>query len=84
MVGVAVASGTMVGGLITQTLGCIGSLVERSIGVIATMLVPQKLSESFGPETRTRPGCVGLVSLGVLSRFWGLVRAADTGWTGKP
>jgi len=80
--GLAVASGPMVGGLITQTLGWHWIFwVNVPIGVIATMLVPQKLSESFGPRTRIDLAGVGLVSLGALSLVWGLVRAADTGWT---
>src|SRR3989449_7645940 len=80
--GLAVASGPMVGGLITQTLGWHWIFwVNVPIGVIATMLVRQKLSESFGPRTRIDLAGVGLVSLGALSLVWGLVRAADTGWT---
>ncbi len=51
------------------------------IGVIAIVLVPQKLSESFGPRTRIDLAGVGLVSLGALSLVWGLVRAADSGWS---
>src|SRR5204862_5165886 len=52
-----------------------------AIGVIATLLVPHKLSESCGPRTRIDLAGVGLVSLGALSLVWGLVRAADTGWS---
>ena len=80
--GLAVASGPIVGGLITQTLGWHWIFwVNVPIGVMATLLVPQKLSESFGPRTRIDLAGVGLVSLGALSLVWGLVRAADTGWT---
>src|SRR6266478_6152919 len=80
--GLAVASGPIVGGLITQTLGWHWIFwVNVPIGVIATMLVRQKLSESFGPRTRIDLAGVGLVSLGALSLVWGLVRAAATGWT---
>src|SRR5260221_5543277 len=80
--GLAVASGPMVGGLITQTLGWHWIFwVNVPIGVIATMLVRQKLSESFGPRTRMDLAGVGLVSLGALSLVWGLGRAADTGWS---
>src|SRR5258707_1254518 len=80
--GLAVASGPLVGGLITQTLGWHWIFwVNVPIGVMATMLVRQKLSESFGPRTRIDLAGVGLVSLGALSLVWGLVRAADTGWT---
>src|SRR6266436_6249525 len=69
-------------GLITQTLGWHWIFwVNVPIGVIATMLVRQKLSESFGPRTRMDLAGVGLVSLGALSLVWGLVRAADTGWS---
>jgi len=70
--GLAVASGPMVGGLITQTLGWHWIFwVNVPIGVIATLLVPQKLSESFGPRTRIDLAGVGLVSLGALSLVWG-------------
>src|SRR5260370_999738 len=80
--GLAVASGPMVGGLITQTLDWHWIFwVNVPIGVIAALLVPQKLSESFGPRARIDLAGVGLVSLGALSLVWGLVRAADTGWT---
>src|SRR5229473_2609201 len=68
--------------LIAQTLGWHWIFwVNVPIGVIATMLVRQKLSESFGPRTRIDLAGVGLVSLGALSLVWGLVRAADTGWS---
>src|SRR5260370_33556809 len=81
--GLAVASGPMVGGLITQTLDWHWIFwVNVPIGVIATMLVRQKLSESFGPRTRIELAGVGLVSLGALALGWGLVRAADTGCNG--
>src|SRR5258705_11463160 len=80
--GLAVASGPMVGGLITQTLGWHWIFwVNVPIGVIATLLVPQRPSESFGPRTRMALVGVGLVSWGALSLVWGLVRAAATGWT---
>src|SRR5260370_21763196 len=48
---------------------------------MATRLGPKNLSESLGPRTRIARAGAGLVSLGALSLVWGLVRAADTGWT---
>src|SRR5258708_11675252 len=75
--GLAGASGPMVGGLITQTLGWHWIFwVNVPIGVIAALLVPQKLSESFGPRTLLGPAWVGLVSLGAVSVGWGVVRVA--------
>src|SRR5258708_12178778 len=51
--GLAVASGPMVGGLITQTLGWHWIFwVNVPIGVIAPMPLRQKPSERFGPRTR--------------------------------
>src|SRR5713226_9486938 len=69
-------------GTFTQTLGWHWIFwVNVPIGVMPTIVVRQKLSESCGPRTRIDLAGVGLVSLGALSLVWGLVRAADTGWS---
>src|SRR5260370_24113421 len=48
---------------------------------MATRLGPKNLSESLGPRERIVRAGGGVVSLGALSLVWGLVRAADTGWS---
>src|SRR5258705_8992638 len=70
--GLAGASGPMVGGVITQTLGWHWIFWGNvPLGVIATILLPQKLSQSFGPPTRIDLAGVGLVSFGAPSLVLG-------------
>jgi EmrB/QacA subfamily drug resistance transporter len=79
--GLAVASGPLVGGAITQGLSWHWIFwANVPIGLVATVLSIRRLAESNGPATRLDVPAVALVSGGVLSLVWGLVRASETGW----
>src|SRR5215831_12754197 len=80
--GLAVASGPLVGGLLTQTLSWHAIFwVNVPIGLIAAALAVWRLSESFGPAAPIDLLAAGLVSGGAAGLVLGLVRAADIGWT---
>jgi EmrB/QacA subfamily drug resistance transporter len=79
--GLAVASGPLVGGAVTQGLDWHWVFwVNVPIGVVATVLSLARLSESRGPATRLDLPAVGLVTGGAVGVVWGLVRAGDVGW----
>jgi len=79
--GLAVASGPLVGGAITQGLDWHWIFwVNVPIGLLATALALTRLTESRGPSTRLDVPAVALVSAGAVSVVWGLVRAGEVGW----
>jgi len=79
--GLAVASGPLVGGAITQGLDWHWIFwVNVPIGIVATMLARLLLSESRGPTTRLDLAAAGLMSGGAIAMVWGLIRAGDIGW----
>ena len=79
--GLAVASGPLVGGAITQGLSWHWIFwANVPIGLLATVLSVRRVAESHGPATRLDVPAVALVSGGVLSLVWGLVRASERGW----
>ena len=79
--GLAVASGPLVGGAVTQGLNWHWIFwVNVPIGVGATALAITKLAESRGPATRLDLPGAGLVSAGAIGIIWGLVRANEMGW----
>jgi len=79
--GLAVASGPLVGGAITQGLDWHWIFwVNVPIGLLATALALTRLAESRGPSTRLDVPAVALVSAGAVSVVWGLVRAGEVGW----
>ena len=79
--GLAVASGPLVGGAITQGLDWHWIFwVNVPIGVLATMLARLRLAESRGPATRLDLPAAALVSGGAIAIVWGLIRAGDVGW----
>ena len=55
--------------------------VDVPIGLVAAVLSCLRLAESRGPATRLDIPAVLLVSGGALGIVYGLVRAADLGWT---
>src|SRR5207302_9659056 len=82
--GLAVASGTLVGGAMTQGLDWHWIFwVNVPIGVVATVLAQFRLAESRGPATRLDLPAAMLVSSGAVAIVWGLIRSADVGW-GSP
>ncbi len=82
--GLAVASGPLVGGAVTQGLDWHWIFwVNVPIGLIAIVLSLARLAESHGPTTRLDLPAVVLVAGGATALVWGLIRAGDTGW-GSP
>jgi EmrB/QacA subfamily drug resistance transporter len=79
--GLAVASGPLVGGAITQGVDWHWIFwVNVPIGVIATLLARLRLSESHGPATRLDLTAAALMSVGAIAVVWGLIRTGDVGW----
>ncbi len=82
--GLAVASGPLIGGAVTQGLDWHWIFwVNIPIGVATAVLSTLRLIESRGPATRLDLPAVGLVSGGATGIVWGLVRANEVGW-GSP
>jgi EmrB/QacA subfamily drug resistance transporter len=82
--GIAVASGPLVGGAVTQGLDWHWIFwVNVPIGLAAAVLSIFRLPESYGPATRLDLPAVGLVSGGAAGILWALVRASEVGW-GSP
>ena len=79
--GLAVASGPLVGGAVTQGLDWHWIFwVNVPIGVVAALLARIQLAESHGPATRLDLPAAALVSGGAIAIIWGLIRTGDVGW----
>ena len=79
--GLAVASGPLVGGAITQGLDWHWIFwVNVPIGVVATVLARLQLAESHGPATRLDLPAAALASGGAIAIVSGLIRTGDVGW----
>ena len=79
--GLAVASGPLVGGAVTQGLDWHWIFwVNVPIGIVASALALTRLTESRGPATRLDPVAVALIGLGATGLVWGLIRAGEIGW----
>jgi len=79
--GLAVASGPLVGGAVTQGLDWHWIFwVNVPIGVVATVLARLRLAETRGPVTRLDLPAATLVSGGAVAIVWGLIRSGDVGW----
>jgi EmrB/QacA subfamily drug resistance transporter len=80
--GLAVASGPLVGGALTQGLSWHWIFwVNAPIGLVAVLLSVVRLPESKGPATRLDLVAAGLVGGGAIAIVSGLIRAGDDGWT---
>jgi MFS family permease len=80
--GLAVASGSLVGGAVTQGLDWHWIFwVNVPIGAVVAILSARRLPETFGPPTTLDPLAVLLVTLGAVGLVLGLTRAPDLGWT---
>ncbi|HST84817.1 MAG TPA: MFS transporter [Kineosporiaceae bacterium] len=83
--GLAIALGPLVGGLVVDGLDWRWIFwVNVPIGILAIPLARYSLAESRGPAGRLDLPGVFLVSSGVVALVWGIVRAADHGWTSTP
>jgi EmrB/QacA subfamily drug resistance transporter len=79
--GLAVASGPLVGGAVTQGLDWHWIFwVNVPIGVVVTLLARLRLAESHGPATRLDLAAAALMSGGAIALVWGLIRAGEVGW----
>ena len=80
--GLAVATGPLVGGAVTQGLSWHWIFwVNVPIGLVAALLSTVRLPESHGPSNRLDLVGLALVSGGSVGLVWGLIRAGDAGWT---
>jgi len=80
--GLAIASGPLIGGAVTQGLSWHWIFwINVPIGAAAVVLSLLRLSESHGPATRLDLPAVGLVAGGTLGIVSGLMRANELGWT---
>ncbi|HWF57315.1 MAG TPA: DHA2 family efflux MFS transporter permease subunit [Candidatus Dormibacteraeota bacterium] len=79
--GLAVASGPLVGGGLTQALSWHWIFwVNVPIGVAVSALCLRRVAESRGPATRLDLPAAGLISGAAVSLIWGLLRANEAGW----
>ena len=81
LAGLAVAIGPLVGGAVTEGLDWHWIFwVNVPIGVAVGLLALRLLPESHGAPARLDLPGVALISAGVVSLVWGLVRAGQAGW----
>jgi EmrB/QacA subfamily drug resistance transporter len=79
--GLAVASGPLIGGAVTQGLNWHWIFwVNVPIGILAIIGSRLRLADSRGPATRLDLPALVLVAAGVGALTWGLVQAGQTGW----
>jgi len=81
--GIATAAGPVLGGLITTDWDWRGIfLVNIPIGVFAMMVTLWRVEESRAPQA-TAPDWTGfgLLTTGLVSLIYGLIRASETSWT---
>jgi EmrB/QacA subfamily drug resistance transporter len=79
--GLAVASGPLIGGAITQGLSWHWIFwVNVPIGLAATVGAATRLAESHGPRGRLDVPALALVSAGVGALIWGVVQGGQDGW----
>jgi MFS family permease len=82
LAGLAVASGPLVGGAVTQGLDWHWIFwLNVPIGVLAVPLTAALIGESRGAREALDVGGVGLVTGGVVALVWALSRGNDVGWT---
>src|SRR5437588_10377034 len=76
--GLAIASGPLVGGAVTQGLDWHWIFwINVPIGIVAALLIRAHLPESKGPATTIDPLAVALVSGAAAALVWGLIRAGE-------
>jgi MFS family permease len=79
--GLAVASGPLIGGAITQSLSWHWIFwVNVPIGLVAAAGARLRLRESFGPRAPLDVPALALVAGGVGLLIWGLVQGGQDGW----
>ena len=79
--GLAVASGPLIGGAVTQGLNWHWIFwVNVPVGILAAAGARLRLAESRGPATRLDLPALVLIAAGVGALTWGLVQAGQAGW----
>jgi len=79
--GLAVASGPLVGGAVTQDLNWHWIFwVNVPIGILAIAGSRLRLADSRGPSARLDLPALVLIAVGMGALTWGLVQAGQTGW----
>ena len=80
-IGLALAVGPLVGGLLTDGLGWRWIfLVNVPLGLTALALVRPAMAESFGPRRPLDPLGLGLLTMGLVALVFGIVRGGVEGW----
>jgi MFS family permease len=80
-VGLAVAVGPLVGGVLTEGLGWRSVfLVNLPLGVAALAATRRAVGESFGPAGPLDPLGTGLLTVGLVALVFGTVRGGADGW----
>jgi len=79
--GIAVLSGAVVGGAVTQGLAWQWVFwINVPIGIAAIPLVLSRIPESYGPRARLDVPGLGLVTIAAVGIVWGLMRGNAAGW----
>jgi EmrB/QacA subfamily drug resistance transporter len=79
--GLAVLSGPVIGGAVTQGLAWQWVFwINVPIGLAAMPLVLRRMDESYGPRARLDAAGLALVTAAALGIVWGLMRGNDAGW----
>ena len=79
--GLAVLSGPVIGGAVTQGLAWQWVFwINVPIGLVAIPLVLTRIAESYGPRARLDGPGLLLVAGASLGIVWGLMRGNDAGW----
>ena len=80
--GIAVASGPLVGGALTQGLDWHWIFwVNVPIGIVAAVAARLRLAETHGSASRLDIPALSLVAAVTTALMWALVRASDAGWS---
>jgi EmrB/QacA subfamily drug resistance transporter len=83
--GLAVASGPLIGGAVTQGLNWHWIFwVNVPIGILAIAGARLRLADSRGPAARLDLPALVLIAAGVGGLTWGLVQAGQDGWGSAP
>ena len=81
LAGLAVAMGPIIGGAVTQGIDWHWIFwLNVPVGAVALPLAARLLPESHGATGRLDPGGVALLTGGVVTIVWALVRANQAGW----
>ena len=79
--GIAVLSGAVIGGAVTQGLAWQWVFwINVPIGLAAIPFVLTRIPESYGPRARLDVPGLALITIAAVGVVWGLMRGNDAGW----